>query len=246
MTKVFRKVCSLFLVGVILLSTTGTTVFAKEINEVDEMLEWMEANGTSRVKELEEMLDEFYEELNKETDPVQIDQYEKIILSTEKMLELAIKEDFEGIQPLAVINPCNHYIVAAATITAYFRSKGYTLSSKMLNYAFSNKSTSSVYVLGTEDKNKIMTTNWYKSVKGKYPAYGTSAFGDVMDLYYSINKFSYSPSSMYGYLNISDRYDYEFDTSYPTATGVAVNMMAIAQGMGCLVPYKVTSTIKVI
>lgn len=111
-----KKFLSLFLVIVVLLSNAGVIVSAKETDDVNNILEWMNDNGTSRIQELEAALDDYYVMLEQETDPVQIHQHEQIILSAEETLSIAIIEDLDGLQPLAVVDPYLPYKSAAATI----------------------------------------------------------------------------------------------------------------------------------
>lgn len=245
--KSIKKIFIVFLVSILCIPAFfSTPVSAEEGNELLLLEQWIEENDTSRIEELEDLLEYYYSQIELNEDPIQKEQYSMMAESVENMLTLVINEDLNQAKMAATSTLCIRYELAGATIIAYFKAKGYTLSANMLSFAFSNTSTNTTYTLDTASKNKILTTSWYKSVKGKYPVSGSSAFGDVMDLYYSINKFNYSPSSLYGYLNVTDRYDYAFDTSYPSTTGIAVNMMAIAQGFGCLVPYKVSTTVKVV
>ncbi len=150
----------------------------------------------------------------------------------------------ESVLPSTVIGVnCNIHVTQAALIIAYFNSKGYSLAAELLNYAFINTSRRTVYNLSSTHVSKIYSTSWFATINGKYPVSGSNRFTSG-DLYYAINKFNFGPNSSYGYIDLTDIYDYSLDQSYPTIQGVAVNAMVWAQSVGCLVPYTVKATLK--
>ncbi|CAM4208981.1 hypothetical protein H9L01_09965 [Erysipelothrix inopinata] len=193
---------------------------------------------------LENLRDEYNQRLIDETDPIIINQLQIQVESVTEMINqqsnLVSRQDSRSV----ITSRCVGHNINVAAIVTWFRNNGYTLSADLLVYASKNTSSNNVYYLGSGNVNKIRATSWWSSVKGKWPIAGSSRFTSG-DLYYSINKFSYKPASVYGELIISDVYDYTYDTSYPAIQGIAVNAMANAQAMGCITPFKVRANVQI-
>ena len=137
----------------------------------------------------------------------------------------------------------NTFNASAAAIIAYFKYKGYDLSADLLTHGLNNSVVNSRYTPRALLTSQIYNTPQYKSIKSLSNRSGSERFTSG-DLYYAINKFNYSTSGSGGLrtLSINDRYDFEWDTSYPKIQGVAVNAMKIGQTLGYLKPYTIYIT----
>lgn len=138
-----------------------------------------------------------------------------------------------------MIDRCIAYRSAGALISIWFNNKNYKLSAELISVFMSNSTLNKYYVPNPNNTAQIKNTTWFNQHKDET----TSGSGEFVsnDLFYSIHSFNYYFGYDFGtikYMHITDRYDFEFgDQSYPTATGVAVNMMAVGQSIGCFLPF---------
>lgn len=216
-------------------------------NEMNQRVLEDEMKNIDVIKELEELKLEFANQLIVEKDEIKRNQLELQIKELDRSINIYsnyIQE--ENSKDTKYVDSCAMHDAAKSMIVAYFNFNGYKLSAELLNYAFANDSENAEYYPTLANIQQIYSSEWFSTVEGLYPISGSSRFpkDDIPDLYYSIHQFAYHPSSLAGYVNITDRYDYEEDQSYPSATGVAVNAMYEAQVAGCLIPYNVEMAIQ--
>lgn len=249
----FFKLSLSFTLSLFLLFGVSEPVDAKVKEEVSiyESYKIFEAqSGIDVTNELVKMREQFQVQLENSKDDKIISQLLLQIEQINNSLALINNLEYQSLNKNESVLPsseigvnCNIHVTQAALIIAYFNSKGYSLAAELLNYAFINTSRSTVYNLSSTHVSKIYSTSWFATINGKYPVSGSNRFTSG-DLYYAINKFNFGPNSSYGYIDLTDIYDYSLDQSYPTIQGVAVNAMVWAQSVGCLVPYTVKATLK--
>lgn len=240
---------------------------SKEISEFDELIqrseEKLKTNGNSVEKELIKQIENYqnrinFLELQPETETV-IDEITKIkILITNLQMMLTDylnytgpenydkSESFYGIQTYAVASDPTALLslsfpAAHAAIVSYFSEKGYILAAELLTYMKSNTDFDSIYRPVNSDvvKNskKFQDLVYVSSQRGS-GEFESSSDVSNQDLYMAIHNFNYSKSINNTAIVLTDRYDFEFKTSYDDyVTQAAVNMMATAQGKGLLIPF---------
>lgn len=130
---------------------------------------------------------------------------------------------------------------AVACATAYFLYKGYYLSAELLSYSRINRVRGSYY--SPAYGYRVKYSEVFKDI-----AYGSSISGDSVfnkgneldnDLRNSIHKFHYYKSTANSRtVYIEDIYDYDFG-EYDGIDGIAVNLMALSQRVGVIIPYNV-------
>lgn len=240
----------LIFVSVIFLSAFSFgTAYAEESIEESliqsiEQLETEEGFDTSY--ELNKYLVELNTQLSSSND---FEEIETISLLINELKELiTINNSYnEGVRT-RVVDPTIPYQVAVGTVISYFKSKGYHLAAELLLHAKQNKVIDSRYTPTAANTVQVKQTAVFKTLMNGSTMSGSQTFSPSnsnYDLHYSINKFDYTFNGygIYRTMYVSDRYDYEWDTSYPTIPNVAVNAMVVAQMLGIIKPFQVYFTV---
>jgi len=138
---------------------------------------------------------------------------------------------------------------AVGAVIAYFYLNDYKLSADYLAHAriprdpndpndYNNNAYQSVY-----SAERIRQSPVFQSIAASSLRSGSDAFPNVdekfqKDLYYAIHLFDWS-RAWDTMIAIEDVYDFEYDLDYGGIAGTAVNAMAVAQGLGVIIPFKV-------
>lgn len=236
------------------LSSNGTTIldkrdWPKELQEIYHLIEMFEEeNELDVLLELNEVIKGFESELIYLHNNRNASEIIEIIENLDKIANIfkqlknnmyVISNYTDEKSEVTVIDRCVAYRSAGALISIWFNNKNYKLSAELISVFMSNRTLNKYYVPNPNNTAQIKNTTWFNQHKDET----TSDDGVFVsnDLFYSIHSFNYYFGYDFGtikYMHITDRYDFEFgDQSYPTATGVAVNMMAVGQSIGCFLPF---------
>ena len=255
-------------IGGIALSETETNFSADgvENTSVKKIVEINEEEFARNVAILEHAL------ANSEVDIIEqlinrIVYYEKLLLTVETREEAEKIQDminiteellwyFQDEQPRggpSILNPLKWqpvFLTAMGSILAYFEACGYNLASELLSQAWCNEVKDSVYVPVNESRvlSSAVVTNVIANGENTFggASFANSGTYQEKDLYFALHDFDYSKtyySSGYVKIWIQDRYDFDFTLAYSDPVAVAAaNVMATAESLGFLTPYRVSIT----
>lgn len=206
-----------------------TAIIAAEecIDFVEQELSSQHTDVISGLAEYRAMLQDLLKSCTNEEDVVKI---KDLINSVDKLTSsyIAYKNGARSTKGV--------FAAAIGAISIYFQGRNDWLASELLIHAANNPTLDSTYVPINVDKIKSSKTwNTVRTGSGSSGS-GTFKMSESEDLYYAINKFSWTRTSQR--LKFEDRYDFA-PGDYSGLADTAVNAMYYAQQAGELVPFYV-------